>query len=497
MIVDRLLRTATQWRTALTPTTRFALTGTAGAALVVVLAVVAAQAGVPQNVTLPDWWGPWPTGAVHAGWGAMVVAVVAALCAVWAHLARTWLRGDAPLPRLRTVLLVALAWAAPLSLTGPIGSLDVQSYAAVGRLALVGMDPYHNGPLWLNDSFADAVSGEWQATPTPYGPLQVGLLREVANAAGDHVGLAVLLIRVVAVVGLAVAVVLALAAAGTKDRPAVLLLAALNPLVLVHVVSGAHLDVFIGALALVVVLLVRRGHPTAAMVAAVVACMLKLPGLLLVGYVGLDVLRHTERGALRGRLAQVLGAAAATVVGTHAATYTYIPDTFGWLGALSVPGKIHSGLAPSTWVAWLLGGLPGVSDANAFTVARLLTAVAGAAVAARLLWHATDGPERAAYVGVGWGLMVLAFSGPTTYPWYLTWGLFAAAVGSRVRGRIALLALSVAYALLGGYYGGWIGVVTMVAAFAATGLVVWRTSRSLLVAGEPAAPAPALATATL
>ena len=32
MIVDRLLRTATQWRTALTPTTRFALTGTAGAA---------------------------------------------------------------------------------------------------------------------------------------------------------------------------------------------------------------------------------------------------------------------------------------------------------------------------------------------------------------------------------------------------------------------------------------------------------------------------------
>ena len=478
MSTTRLLRTATRWRTAQNPTSTVVLAGVAGVALVLALVVSTSYAGVPQKgVVLPDWWGPWPTGDdARPGWGAVAVAVILALCVVWVHLARTWLRAGARVPRLRTIGLVALAWATPFTLAGPIGSLDVQSYAAVGRLAQVGMDPYHNGPGWLHGPYTGAVSDEWLWSPTPYGPLQVALLREIVTGAGPHVGVAVLIIRAVVVVALAAAVVLTLHAAPQSERASLLLLVALNPLVLVHIVSGAHLDVLVGALALVVVLLVRRGWSTAAMVVATVACMLKLPGLLLVGYVGLDVLRRTDREALQLRLAQVLGAAGATVVATAA----LVPDAFGWVGALSVPGKIRSGLAPSTWVSWIIQGA-GAPAGAATTTARVLTAAVGAAVALRLLWHATEGPERAAYTGVGWGLLVLAFSGPTTYPWYLTWGLFAAAVGSRLRGRLVLLALSVAYALLGGYAGGAVGVVAMVGAFAVAGAVGWRTWRGLVV----------------
>jgi hypothetical protein len=485
MSLNRLLRTAPQWRAALTTTPRFALAAAGGVALVVALVLSAAKAGFPQDVTLPDWWGAWPTGdQARPGWGAVVVAVIGALCVVWMHLARTWLRNGRGVPRLRTILLIALAWAAPFSLTGPIGSLDVQSYAAVGRLAQLGMDPYHNGPAWLHGPYAAAVSPEWQWTPTPYGSLQVALLREVAHAAGDQVGLAVLLIRAVAVVGLAAAVLLAMHAAQATERSSVLLLVALNPLVLVHVVSGAHLDVVVGALAVAVVLLVRRGLPTAAMALAAVACMVKLPGLLLVGYVGLDVLRRTDREALRGRLLQVVGAAAAVLL----ATAVLVPDAFGWVRAFWVPGTIRSGLAPSTWLSWLLGGVPGGDPqgvAFAVTAGRVLAALAGAVVAARLLWYATEGPERAAYLGVGWGLIVLAFSGPTAYPWYLTWGLFVAAVGSRLRGRIALIGLSVAYVLLGGYSGGLVGVLAMAGAFAVAGTVLWRTHRSLVGRSVP------------
>ncbi|HEY0120070.1 MAG TPA: polyprenol phosphomannose-dependent alpha 1,6 mannosyltransferase MptB [Cellulomonas sp.] len=482
MSANRLPLIATQWRDALNRRSTVALMGAAGTALVVALVVAASLAGVPQHVVLPQWWGAWPTGdQARPGWGAAAVAVIAALCVVWVHLARTWLRAGARVPRLRTIGLVAVAWATPLTLAGPIGSLDVQSYAAVGRLAQVGMNPYHWGPAWLHDSFAAAVSDEWQYTPTPYGPLQVSLLREIAVGAGNHVGLAVLMIRAVAVIGLAAAVVLALHAAQNGERSSVLLLVALNPLVLVHIVSGAHLDVLVGALAVAVVLLVRRRMPVFAMVVAVIACMLKLPGLLLVGYVGLDVLRRTDRTALRGRLVELAGAATATVV----VTLAVVPDAFGWVGALAVPGRIRSGLAPSTWLSWLIAGVAGVSDphgvAVATTIARVLTAAVGAALAARLLWYATDGPERAAYAGVGWAMMVLAFSGPTTYPWYLTWGLFAAAVGSRLRGRLVLLALSVAYALLGGYAGGTVGILVMVAMFAVTGVVLWRTWLGLVV----------------
>lgn len=486
MDVNRPLRTATQWRWQRTPTSTFALVGAGGAALVVALAVAASYAGVRQAVDLPEWWGPWPSGeGARPGWGAAAVAVIAALCVVWVHLARTWLRGDRPLPRLRTTGLVALAWMAPLSLTGPIGSLDVQSYAAVGRLAEVGMNPYHFGPNFLHGPYAAAVSPEWLYTPTPYGPLQVALLREIAVAAGNHVGLAVLLIRGVAMLGLAGAVVLALRATQSRERSVVLLLVALNPLVLIHIVSGAHLDVIVGAVAVLVVLLVRTGRATAAMVLAVVACMIKMPGLLLVGYVALDVIRRTDRSAMRARLAQVLGAGALTM----AAVASVVPDAFGWIGALTVPGTVRSGLAPSTWLAWLIAGSTGMTDAHGLDIAtvigRVLVAAAGAALAARLLWHATDGPERAAYLGVGWALVALAFAGPTTYPWYLTWGLFAAAVGSRLRGRLVLLALSVAYALLGGYAGGRVGVVTMIGAFAVTGVVLWRTRRALVPASEP------------
>ncbi len=500
MSVNRLVRTATRGRTAITSASTAALAGSAGAAIVVVLVLVAARTGVPQAVTLPQWWGAWPTGAAYrAEWSFAVVGVIAALCVVWAHLARTWLRAGARVPRLRSLLLVSVAWATPFTLAGPIGSLDVQSYAAVGRLADIGMNPYAFGPNWLHgpyQSFATAVSSEWQYSPSPYGPLQVALLRELAAAAGAHVGLAVLLIRAVAVLGLAAAVILAIEATPVRERASVLVLVALNPLVLVHVVSGAHLDVLVGAMAVAVVLLVRRGLPTVAMVVAVVACMLKLPGLLLIGYVGLDVLRRTDAEALRARLAQVLGAAGATIL----ATVALVPDAFGWVGALSVPGEIKSGLTPSTWLAWLLEGAAGVdthSMGATVTIARVVTAVVGALVAARLLWYATEGPERAAYFGVGWGLMVVAFSGPTTYPWYLTWGLFVAAVGSRTRGRLVLLALSATYALLGAWGGGGahnVGVLVMLAALAATGLVVWRTSRRLV---ETEALAPSFAAVTV
>ncbi|MBN9375097.1 MAG: hypothetical protein J0I40_06850 [Cellulomonas sp.] len=90
--------------------------------------------------------------------------------------------------------------------------------------------------------------------------------------------------------------------------------------------------------------------------------------------------------------------------------------------------------------------------------------------------------------------MAVAFSGPTTYPWYLTWGLFVAAVGSRNRGRLVLLALSVAYTLLGAWGGGGahnVGVLVMLGAFAVSGVVVWRTGRRLV--GRQA-PAPSRAT---
>ena len=47
---------------------------------------------------------------------------------------------------LRQLLLVLLAWAAPILLAPPLFSRDVYSYAAQGQMVSKGLDPYLHGP---------------------------------------------------------------------------------------------------------------------------------------------------------------------------------------------------------------------------------------------------------------------------------------------------------------------------------------------------------------
>jgi len=169
---------------------------------------------------------------------------VATLVASWARLQRG-------LPetglRLRSAVAVGTLWALPTALTVPLLSRDAYSYAAVGRLAATGHDPYLVGPAALGPGpFLALVDPLWQHTPTPYGPVLVALLRVVADLGGGSVLITVLLLRALAVVATAAAVVLAVRAAPSTARAQVLVLTALNPVVLLHLVSGAHLDALLG-----------------------------------------------------------------------------------------------------------------------------------------------------------------------------------------------------------------------------------------------------------
>jgi len=426
-------------------------------------AVAAAWAGVTQDVRLPRWFGPWPLrqpGALH-GWVVLGLVLVAGLCALWTWLTATVLRlpalrGAWPGLRLRTVAVMAAVWALPFVLSGPVGSLDVQSYAAIGRLAAVGLDPYLMGPAALGDRFAVAVDPLWRATPTPYGPLQVQLLRGLSLLTGGHVGPAVLLIRAVGILALVGALWFMLRAAEPADRLPALVITALNPVVLVHLVSGAHLDVLVGLLAVLVVACTRAGRPGLAMALAVVATAFKLPGAVLVAFVLLDVVRHTP-GPLRSRaLAPVVTSGLAVTT----AVVAICPDPFGWVSALGVPGIVRNGAAPSTWTAYaagvLTGHLSGPELDLAFTLGRTAMGMLGVGAVVTLLWSATSGSKRQAFRGVGWALIALAATGPAFYPWYLAWGLFAAAVGSGPRGRFAVVGLSVAACVAAALSEGWI-----------------------------------------
>jgi hypothetical protein len=334
----------------------------AGLLLTMGTATAAAYAGVTQEVSLPSWFGPWPwrrPGALN-GWVVLGLAMIAGLCGLW-----TWvtasvlrlpsLRGAWQRLRLRTVALIAGVWALPFALGGPVGSLDVQSYAAIGRLAAVGLNPYRVGPIALGDGFAAAVDPLWRATPTPYGPLQLQLLHVLSLATGSSVGPAVLLIRAVGILALVAALWFTLRAAHPADRLPVLLLTAMNPVILVHIVSGAHLDVLVGLLAVLVVACTKGGRPGLAMALAIAATAIKLPGSVLVAFVLLDVARRTP-SALRSR---ALAPVVASGLAMSAAIVAICPDPFGWVPALGVPGIVRNGAAPSTWAAYAAGAPSG------------------------------------------------------------------------------------------------------------------------------------------
>ncbi|WP_432562524.1 hypothetical protein [Kineococcus sp. SYSU DK003] len=196
-------------------------------------------------------------------------------------LARGW--------RPRRLLLLAAAGAVVLTLLPPVGSADHLSYAAYGRIAALGGDPYSQPPDAFaggSDPVTSAVRDPWRSTTSVYGPVG-GLAMALASLSGGDVvrttvsGWQVLLLLVWAGTAL-----LARRLVREPDRRARFdVLWTANPLLLTVGLGGAHADVLAGAAAVGTLLLARR-HPLLAGVALAVAAGTKLPyGAVAVGVV--------------------------------------------------------------------------------------------------------------------------------------------------------------------------------------------------------------------
>jgi alpha-1,6-mannosyltransferase len=173
-------------------------------------------------------------------------------------------------------------WAAPLLLAPPMFSRDVYSYLAQGLMIDAGLDVYRHGPADLGGVVAEQVPAIWQHTPSPYGPVFLMVADGVTGVFGSHVLLGILAMRLVAVAGLILLVVSVrvLARSTGVDPATATWLAVLNPLVLIHLIGGAHNDaLMVGLLAAGLAAAVRR-HPFAATVLVVAAALVKAPAAL-------------------------------------------------------------------------------------------------------------------------------------------------------------------------------------------------------------------------
>lgn len=402
----------------------------------------------------------------HPGWGVVVAYTgLVLLIAAWWRLGHLVRDGERAQPTPKQLMVTLAIWSAPLLLAPPLFSRDVYSYLAQGAMVGAGLDVYEHGPAYYGGPVAAEVPAIWQHTPTPYGPFFLLVATGVTAAAGAHLAAGVLGMRLVAVLGvvLLTAALPGLARGCGVDPAAALWLGALNPLVLAHLVAGAHNDaIMLGLLvAGLAAAVARRPALGAALVA--LAALVKAPAavaLLFVAAIWSEQAAGpalpgagrgttgTERAAGRDRSAPASTAArrwrrvrtmlyAAAVAAATTVVVTAVAGTgYGWMRALDTPVSTGN-WSPMSVLGRLTGAILGT--AHAVPMWRWIGLAAAVAVGA-VLWlrRAHLGPVYAA----GLGLVAIVLFGPALRPWYLLWGLVplaAAAPDGRVR-RVAAVA---------------------------------------------------------
>ncbi|MFD4523584.1 polyprenol phosphomannose-dependent alpha 1,6 mannosyltransferase MptB [Streptomyces sp. NPDC058470] len=367
---------------------------------------------------------------------------VVLLIAAWALLG-TVVRGPEP-PTPRSLLLVLAVWAAPLLLAPPLFSRDVYSYLAQGAMVDAHIDVYAHGPAQLGGPLADEVAPVWQQSTTPYGPAFLAVASALSGLTRGEIPAGLLGMRLVALLGVALmaAALPRLARHSGADPAAALWLGALNPLVLLHLIAGAHNDAIMLGLLGVGLVAARGRWPVLGVVLITLAALVKAPAAL--GLLAVIALRG-RRGLVPSVLTTTFAALATTAVVT-AVTGT----GYGWIAALKTPvspqnwsltsllgratgtllERLGSGLAPLALPAWHTAGL-------VLTVLIVL-----------FIWlRLRPGPIYA----LGLSLAAVAVFGPAIRPWYALWGLFliaAAAPSGSVRHRVAAASGVLALAVL-------------------------------------------------
>lgn len=301
-------------------------------------------------------------------------------------------------------------------------SQDVYSYVAYARLgALHDLNPYLHPPAAIPSDPAFADVG-WTEATSAYGPLFTLVTYPLAWL---PTGTAVAALKAAAALSvLAIAALLArLAPARGVDPMRAAAFVALNPLVLVHVVGGAHNDAttMLVALAGCAAVLGLRERSGGLAIAAAIG--LKLSAAFVAPFALLGAVR-------RGRL--LAGAAIAVGLTIAAGLLAFGPH---FLDSATVAGE-NQGRVSNYSIPNLLSELLN-ADVD---LIRALTAVAFLAVILMLLawvWRGADWIR-----ATGWAALALLLTTAWLLPWYLIWALPFAAISRDERLIAAVLALT-------------------------------------------------------
>lgn len=172
---------------------------------------------------------------------------------LWAHS-----QGWRPDPR--KLLLASTVVVAIMVCLTPVGSSDTASYAAYGRIASLGRDPYLANSLVflkIHDlAYFGVVGRQWQHQPSVYGPVATWIQTFAAHIGGASVQTTIWTLMILnGIVFLAVGLLLL----KTSDDPVrATLFWTANPVLIQQLVGGGHFDTFVAAAAIAAIQLARR-----------------------------------------------------------------------------------------------------------------------------------------------------------------------------------------------------------------------------------------------
>src|SRR5579859_5806657 len=312
----------------------------------------------------------------------------------------------------RRVWAIGAAWVAPFAIGPPLLSNDVFTYAAQGLLLRDHLNPYRVGPSALGNIHAvAAVDPSWRSVPSPYGPLASTLQHlAIAISGGSPIG-ATIVFRLLGVACLAAIGVLAADIAGPR-RVQALTMTILNPLLILEVVSAAHLDGTMCVLLLGAIVAANQRHWVLAIVLAAAAGSIKAPAYLAV--LAVIAVHQSSRRTIDWRaLARDVAAGVVSVLGFS----LLVPDGWGWIRALNVPGLGRTTLAPASLVADLFQPIVSSASFDDRAAAGRITALIAAGCI--VLYLTATAGRRALDRTVGYGMLAVGVLSPVVYAWYL------------------------------------------------------------------------------
>ncbi|MDA8278902.1 MAG: polyprenol phosphomannose-dependent alpha 1,6 mannosyltransferase MptB [Actinomycetota bacterium] len=424
------------------------------------LVSIAAGASQPQSpfaLKLPgSWFFGVPAAGAHSSTGGLFLGLVAVygglllLMRAWFSMTRTL--ASVPGVPVRSVALVLALWCIPMLVVPPLFSHDVYSYAAQGEMMSHHISPYRFGPNVLGQGapFQRLVDQIWGNAPAPYGPLFLQIDGFIVTLTMHNELATVVLLRLLelgGVVLLAIGIP-SLARSYGRDASAAFALAVLNPVVILHLVGGAHNDALMLGFLVVGIAAARRGRPVVGIVLCTLGTAIKAPAAIGVLYIGWTWLGAGVPWRQRIRPTVSAGAIALALMALLSMAAGL---GWGWVGNLATPGTVTSWLAPATGVGLLLTHVVhavGIHLAGHYvrSFTRVLGLFSAAVAGIWLLWNVDRfGTLRA----MGATLVLVVVLGPVVQPWYLSWGFVMLAPVASARLRPWLVGLSMATAFIG------------------------------------------------